>query len=413
MQEFDNRGQENEAEARAELEAALRVLKEGEVVTGTVVRVQDDSLMVDVGYKSEGIITLNELSHRSLSGAAETGLKVGDQIRVMVMTVDSHGEGVLRLSIRRAEEAVAWDRVVKAKDAGEVLEAKVTEAVKGGLVVDLGLRAFLPASQVERGYVNDLAKYVGQTIRVKVIEMEKGKNRVILSRRQVLESERDNSKKGFWSAVEEGQVREGTVKSITDFGAFIDLGGVDGLLHISEMSYGRIKHPSQVLKDGEKIQVKVLRLDREKEKVSLGLKQVLADPWTSVTERYPEGTIVTGTVARLATFGAFVELEPGVDGLIHISQLADHRVNTPGDVVQVGQEVKAKVVGVSPEQRRISLSLRDVDEAPAAEEIKTEEVKTEEVKTEEVKTEEVKTEEVKAEEVKVEEVKVEETPTNA
>jgi 4-hydroxy-3-methylbut-2-enyl diphosphate reductase len=413
VQEFDNRGQENEAEARAELEAALRVLKEGEVVTGTVVRVQDDSLMVDVGYKSEGIITLNELSHRSLSGAAETGLKVGDQIRVMVMTVDSHGEGVLRLSIRRAEEAVAWDRVVKAKDAGEVLEAKVTEAVKGGLVVDLGLRAFLPASQVERGYVNDLAKYVGQTIRVKVIEMEKGKNRVILSRRQVLESERDNSKKGFWSAVEEGQVREGTVKSITDFGAFIDLGGVDGLLHISEMSYGRIKHPSQVLKDGEKIQVKVLRLDREKEKVSLGLKQVLADPWTSVTERYPEGTIVTGTVARLATFGAFVELEPGVDGLIHISQLADHRVNTPGDVVQVGQEVKAKVVGVSPEQRRISLSLRDVDEAPAAEEIKTEEVKTEEVKTEEVKTEEVKTEEVKAEEVKVEEVKVEETPTNA
>ncbi|MGE5674109.1 MAG: 30S ribosomal protein S1 [Mycobacterium leprae] len=364
MQEFDNQGHENEtenAEARAELEAALRVLKEGEVVTGQVVRVSDDSVMVDVGYKSEGIISLNELSHRPLQNAAESGLKVGDSVKVMVVAVDSRGEGGLRLSVRRAYEAQAWEKVVKAHDAGETLEAQVTEAVKGGLVVDLGLRAFLPASQVERGYVNDLSKYVGQTIRVKIIELEKGKNRVILSRRQVLEDERSVSKKSFWENVEEGQIREGTVKSLTEFGAFIDLGGVDGLLHISEMSYGRIKHPSQVLKEGEKIQVKVLRLDREKEKVSLGLKQVLPDPWATVVDRYPEGMIVEGTVARLATFGAFVELEPGVDGLIHISQLADRRVNTPGEVVQVGQAVRAKVVGVSPDQRRISLSLKDVD----------------------------------------------------
>jgi ribosomal protein S1 len=242
-----------------------------------------------------------------------------------------------------------------------VLEGPVTEAVKGGLVVDLGLRAFLPASQVERGYVNDLGKYVGQTIRVKIIEMEKGKNRVILSRRQVLDLERDSAKTGFWSGAAEGQVREGTVKSLTEFGAFIDLGGVDGLLHISEMSYGRIKHPSQVLKDGEKVQVKILRLDREKEKISLGLKQVLPDPWENVADRYPEGSLVKGTVARLATFGAFIELEPGVDGLVHISQLADRRVNTPGEVVKVGDEVKAKVVGVNPEQRRISLSIREAD----------------------------------------------------
>ena len=370
MRDFVNQDSisENEAaEARAEMEAALRVPKEGEIVTGHVVRVSDDSIMVDVGYKSEGTITLNELSHRPMQHAAESGLKVGDDVRVVVLSVDSRGEGGLRLSRRRAEEAIAWEKVVKHYEAGDVLDAQVTEAVKGGLVVDLGLRAFLPASQVERGYVNDLSKYVGQMIRVKVIELERGKTRVILSRKQVLEHERDRSKQEFWANVAEGQVREGTVKSLTDFGSFIDLGGVDGLLHISEMSYGRIKHPSQVLKEGEKVKVKILRLDREKEKVSLGLKQVLPDPWETVSDRYAVGSVVGGTVARLATFGAFVELEPGVDGLIHISQLADRRVNTPGDVVHVGQEIQAKVVGVSPEQRRISLSLRELEGAAAAE----------------------------------------------
>jgi ribosomal protein S1 len=382
VQEFDNRGTETE-EGRAELEAALEAtsLKEGDVVVGRVVRVQEDSLMVDVGYKSEGIITMNELSHKPLQHAADLGVKVGDEIKVYVLAVDKGGEGVLRLSMRRAEEAKAWEKVVKQFEAGEVIEAPVTESVKGGLVVDLGLRAFLPASQVDRGYVNDLAKYVGQKIRVKVIEMEKGKNRVILSRRQVLESEREGAKKGFWTGAEEGQIREGTVKSLTDFGAFVDLGGVDGLLHISEMSYGRIKHPSQVLKEGDKLQVKILRLDREKEKVSLGLKQVLPDPWQTVADRYPEGTVITGTVARLATFGAFVELEPGVDGLVHISQLADRRVNTPSDVVKVGDVVKAKVVGISPEQRRISLSIRELEAAEApAEEAPTAETPAESVK---------------------------------
>lgn len=375
VQDF-NRGPESEsdAQARAELEAALGVvLKEGTIVTGTVVGVEDDSVMVDVGYKSEGKIYLNELTHRKLNNAAESGLKVGDKIEVMVVAVDKGGEVGLRISKRRADEAKAWGKLVEQFEAGEVLEGQVTEAVKGGLVVDLGVRAFLPASQVDRGYVNDLSKFVGQTIRVKIIEMEKGKNRVIISRKQVMDTERGSAKKVFWENAEEGQVREGTVKSLTDFGAFVDLGGVDGLLHISEMSYGRIKHPSEVIKEGQKLQVKILRLDREKEKVSLGLKQAQPDPWSTVAERYAEGTVVEGKVARLATFGAFVELEPGIDGLIHISQLADQRVGTPGEVVQVGQVVKAKVVGVSPEQRRISLSIRELtsvdtkEEAPAAE----------------------------------------------
>jgi len=375
VQEFNYQGSENESEARAELEAALgATLKEGDIVTGRVVRVEDDSLMVDVGYKSEGIITLNELSHRKLQNAAEAGLKEGDEVRVLILSMDRNGEGTLRLSKRRADEVAAWEKIIRWHETGEVVEGQVTEAVKGGLVVDLGLRAFLPASLVERGYVNDLSKYVGQTIKVKVIEVDRHKNKVILSRRQVLEEEREKARKAFWESVEVGQIREGTVKSLTDFGAFIDLGGVDGLLHISEISYGRIKHPSEVLSVGERIKVKVLRLDREKEKVSLGRKQVLPDPWETVAERYHEGDIVTGTVARLATFGAFVELEPGVDGLIHISQMADHRVNTPGDVVQPGQVVRVRVLSVDPEQRRISLSLRGVEqeepatapEAPAA-----------------------------------------------
>lgn len=376
MQEFDNQGMENEAmndaEARAEMEAALRVPKPGEIVTGQVVRVSEDSIMVDVGYKSEGVVSLNEISHRPLPNAAASGLKVGDEVQVVVLSVDAKGEGGLRISKRRADERLAWAEVQKKFEAGEIIEAEVTEAVKGGLVVDLGLRAFLPASQVDRGYVADLSKFVGQKIRVKIIELDQHKGRVILSRKQVIEAERETAKKAFWDSVEEGAVLEGTVKSLTDFGAFVDLGGVDGLLHISEMSYGRIKHPSQVVSVGDQIKVKVLRLDREREKVSLGLKQVLPDPWESVAEKYAEGSIVEGTVARLATFGAFVELEPGIDGLIHISQMADRRINNPGEVVQIGQQVRVKVVGVDPENRRISLSLREAEEEAAADAVAAE-----------------------------------------
>lgn len=357
----DSQG-ESTLDERAELEAALRVPKEGDIVTGRVVQVSQDSVMVDIGYKSDGMISLNDLSHRPLTHAAESGLKVGDEVRVGIIAMDRRENAVVRLSKRRAEEAQAWEQVVKWHEEGAVVSGQVTEAVKGGLVVDLGLRAFLPASQVDRGYVADLQKYVGQTIKVKILELERGKNRVILSRKQVLEEEREGSKKSFWENAQEGQVVKGTVKSLTDFGAFLDLGGVDGLLHVSEMSYGRVKHPSQVVKEGDTVEVKILKLDRDKGKVSLGMKQVMPDPWAAVAERYTEGAIVTGKVARIATFGAFVELEAGVDGLIHISQIADRRINTPGEVLKVGQEVRAKVLGVDPEQRRISLSLRDVGE---------------------------------------------------
>ncbi|MHB9146471.1 MAG: 30S ribosomal protein S1 [Symbiobacteriia bacterium] len=341
---------------------ALTVLSPGDIVTGKVVQVSPDSVMVDVGYKSEGIIPLNELSHRPLQSADQM-VSVGDEITVLVVGVDGH-EGNLKLSKRKAEEQAAWGSIQAAFEKGEVFDAEVVEVVKGGLVVDIGLRGFMPASQVERGYVADLGKYLGQKVRAKIIELDRHKNRVILSRKAVVEEERRQAKDHLWAELEEGQVREGTVKSLTDFGAFVDLGGVDGLVHVSELSYGRVKHPSEVLSEGQKVTVKVLRLDREKGKVSLGYKQTLADPWSAAPERFPEGSTVTGKVVRLTTFGAFVELEPGIDGLIHISQLAERHVTNPNEVVSPGQEVRVKVLSVKPEDKRISLSLREAD-APA------------------------------------------------
>lgn len=364
MTEFDKR----QAEMQAEFEAALNVAKPGEIVTGEVVRVADDHILVNIGHKSEGYISLNDLSHRRLEKAADAGYKVGDSIRVKVISMGGgKDDGFARVSKRAADENEVWQKIVAMHKEGTIVEGPVTEAVKGGLVLDLGMRAFMPASQIDRGYVADLKKFEGQTLRVKVIELDERKKRIIVSRKAVLEVERASAKEGFWSKVEEGQVLKGTVKSLTDFGAFVDLGGVDGLLHISEMSHGRIKHPSQVVEAGQEVEVKILRLDREKEKISLGMKQVMADPWTTAAGHYTEGAIVEGTVARLANFGAFVELEPGVDGLIHVSQLADHRVGNPTEVVQVGQKVTVKVIGVDIEAKRISLSLKDAAESAEVE----------------------------------------------
>jgi ribosomal protein S1 len=335
----------------------------GQIVTGTVVHIAQDSVLVDVGAKSEGIVHLRDLTHRRVERAQDV-VSLGDTISVYVIGWEGE-EGMLRLSKRRADEVLAWKRLEAALDSKEVLEAEVTEVVKGGLVVDVGLRGFVPSSHVARGYVNDLQPFLGQTIRVRVIELDRGKRRAILSRKVVLEEETKQKREALWAEIEEGQVRQGTVKSLTDFGAFVDLGGVDGLLHISEMSWGRIQHPSEVLKEGQEITVKVLRLDREKEKISLGLRQVLPNPWDVAAERYPEGSIVEGKVVRLSNFGAFVELEPGLDGLVHISQLADHRVATPGEVVQVGDHIRVKVLYVDPVAKRISLSKREADEEDA------------------------------------------------
>jgi len=351
------KGGTDEQIERLEDQYALAEVQPGDVVKGTVVMLSEDHALVDVGYKSEGYLPVDELSYRPIGRPSDV-LKVGDEIEVMVLRNDGE-EGVLRLSKRRADERHAYEALEAKKEAGEIIEAPVVEAVKGGLVVDVGTRGFIPASQVERGFVEDLAPYVGQTLRLKIIEVDGRKRRVILSRRKVLDEERQVAKQEIWNQISEGEIRPGRVKSLTDFGAFIDLGGVDGLLHVSELSWGRVQHPSQVLQEGQEIQVKVLRLDRERGRISLGLKQVLQNPWEDIDKTYPEGSIVIGKVVRLATFGAFVELAPGIDGLIHVSQLSDEHVTRPSEVVQVGDEVRVKVLRVDPDQRRVSLSLRE------------------------------------------------------
>ncbi len=345
-------------EVQSALDAEVPTIQPGDLVEGKVVELHADHALVDVGYKSEGFLPLDEISHQPITHPKEA-LAVGDVIQVLVLRNDGE-EDVLRLSKRRADERAVYEQLQEAMAAKTILEAPVTEVVKGGLVVNVGIRGFVPASQVERGFIEDLSGYAGQTLRLQVIEVDRRKRRVILSHRKVVEAERAQVKGKLWDTLAEGQRLSGRVKSLTDFGAFIDLGGVDGLLHISEMSWSRVRHPSEVLKEGETVEVAVLRLDREKGRVSLGLKQVHANPWQDIDRRFPEGSIVKGEVARLTPFGAFISLEPGVDGLVHISHLSDERIERPDEVVKIGDQIRVKVLRVDPDLQRISLSLKEV-----------------------------------------------------
>jgi 4-hydroxy-3-methylbut-2-enyl diphosphate reductase len=332
----------------------------GDIVEGKVVHISNEGVLVDVGAKSEGIIQKRDLSYRHIERPEEV-VQLGDVISVYVLGYEGD-EGALKLSKKRADEQEAWKVLEQAKESGEILHAPVVEIVKGGLVVDVGLRGFIPASHIARGYVSDMTPYLEQIVPLKVVELDRSKRRAILSRKIAMEIEESTKKEELWQTVEEGQIRHGVVKSLTDFGAFIDLGGVDGLLHISEMSWGRINHPSEVLEVGEEIDVKVLRLDPEKNKISLGLRQVLANPWENVEDKYHIGQLYEGTVVRLAGFGAFVELEPGVDGLVHISQLAPQRIHEPSDVVAVGDRIWVKILSRDAASKRISLSKRQADD---------------------------------------------------
>lgn len=346
-------------EQRSEMQqitARMPELRRGNVVTGTVVQITENEVMVDVGGKSEGVIPLNELSHRNVTDPHEV-VAVGDTINVMVLRPEDE-EGHPVLSKRRAERRIAWEKLEEHLASGEEIQGEVIEVVKGGLLVDVGVRGFLPASLVERGYVEDLNAYLGQTLRLRVIELDRSKNKVVLSRKAILEEEYEKQRQATWESLEVGQVRKGIVRRLTNFGAFVDLGGVDGLLHVSEISWGRVEHPRDALSEGQEIEVKILGIDREEGKVSLGRKQLLPNPWNTAAERYPVGTIVEGKILRLAPFGAFVEVEPGVEGLVHISQLADRHVDKPEDVVSVGDIVPVKVLGVDQQAQRMSLSLR-------------------------------------------------------
>jgi small subunit ribosomal protein S1 len=353
-------------------DATIPTITEGEVVHGTVVRVDKDEVLVDIGYKSEGVIPLAELSIRR-SVNPEDEVQIGEEVDALVLTKED-AEGRLILSKKRARFEMAWKAIESAAESGDPVNGRVIEVVKGGLILDLGVRGFLPASLVDIRRVQDLDEFLGKELRCKVIELNRSRNNVVLSRRAVLEDERKEMRQAILDRLSPGDVVEGKISNIVDFGAFVDLDGMDGLIHISELSWTHVNHPSEVLEIGQAVQVKVLDIDRDRQRISLGLKQTQSDPWQQVLETYGEGDVVEGKVTKVVTFGAFVEILPGVEGLVHISELAPHHVENPREVVSQGDSVRVKVIEVDAERRRLSLSLKRVEdgapvrsaEAPAA-----------------------------------------------
>jgi len=346
------------AQAESEELPAGEEISEGDIVKGTVVAVHPDEVLVNIGLKSEGVVPRSEISRRPVQSCLDV-VREGQEIEVLVERLEDK-EGRPRLSKRKADTERAWERVQRALETGETIEGEVTDVVKGGVVVDVGLRGFVPASHASRRPMADLSPLVGQTLRMKVLEADRTKRNVVLSARLVQEQEAAEAKARVLESLQEGEVVDGVVKRVVNFGAFVDIGeGVEGLLHVSDMAWTRTTDPHDVVKEGDHIKVKVLSVDRERERISLGLKQTLPDPWEDVTSRYPVGSIVTGKVTKLADFGAFVGLEPGIEGLIHISQLADRRVSRPDEVVKPGDEVSVKVISVRPRDHRIGLSLKE------------------------------------------------------
>jgi small subunit ribosomal protein S1 len=343
-------------------ESTFPTIEEGQVVNGTVVRVDKDEVLVDIGYKSEGVIPVSELSiRRSINPADE--VSVGDDIAALVLTKED-AEGRLILSKKRARFEIAWKAIETAHENGAPVTGRVIEVVKGGLILDLGVRGFLPASLVDIRRVQDLEEFTGQELICKVIELNRQRNNVVLSRRAVLEEERKDQRQRILDQLNPGDKVEGTISNIVDFGAFVDLDGMDGLIHISELSWSHVNHPSEVLEIGQTVNVQVLDIDRERQRISLGLKQTQSDPWQDVLNSHQEGDVVEGTVTKVVTFGAFVEILPGVEGLVHISELAQHHVENPREIVSQGDKVKVRIVEVDADRRRLSLSLKDADGEP-------------------------------------------------
>ncbi len=341
-------------------DATLVIFEEGDVVSGEVVRIDRDEVLVDIGYKSEGVIPANELSIRkSIDPSDEVSL--GDEVDALVLTKEDQ-DGRLILSKKRARFEKAWRRIEAAAESGEPVEGTVIEVVKGGLIIDLGVRGFLPASLVDIRRVQNLDEFMGQTIECRVIELNRSRNNVVLSRRAVLEEERKEQRQQILDRLQPGQVVEGAISNIVDFGAFVDLDGIDGLIHISELSWSHVNHPSEILSIGDVVPVKVLDIDRDRQRISLGLKQTQEDPWQRVVDTYNLGDELEGSVTKVVTFGAFVEILDGVEGLVHISELAHHHVENPREVVNQGDKVRVKILEIDSERRRLSLSLKRVED---------------------------------------------------
>ncbi len=337
-------------------DATLKPFEEGDVVSGDVVRIDKDEVLVDIGYKSEGVIPSTELSiRRSVDPAEEVSL--GERVDALVLTKEDQ-EGRLLLSKKRARFEKAWRKIEAAAESGEPVEGIVIEVVKGGLILDLGVRGFLPASLVDIRRVHNLDEFKGEALECKVIELNRSRNNVVLSRRAVLEEERKEVREQILGRLQPGMVVEGKISNIVDFGAFVDLDGIDGLIHISELSWSHVNHPSEVLSVGETVRVKVLDIDRERQRISLGLKQTQEDPWRKVLDEYRQGEVLEGKVTKVVAFGAFVEIIPGVEGLVHISELAEHHVENPSEVVSPGDQVWVRILEIDESRRRISLSVK-------------------------------------------------------
>ena len=346
----------SDEEMNSLIDGTITDFDEGDLVTGTVVKIEHDEVLLDIGFKSEGVIPARELSIRK-DVNPEDVVSLGDTIEALVLQKEDK-EGRLILSKKRAEYERAWNRVEEKFNAGENVEGEVIEVVKGGLILDIGLRGFLPASLVDLRRVKDLNAYLGTRIEARVIEMDRNRNNVVLSRRVVLEEARKAERQEILSKLKPGMRLKGTVSSIVDFGAFVDLGGIDGLVHISELSWNHVNHPSEVVKVGQEVEVQVLDVDLNRERISLGLKQTQEDPWRSLVKKYPVGAIVEGTVTKLVTFGAFVDLGDGIEGLVHISEMAKQHVDAPSQVCKVGDKVQVKVMEIDLDRRRISLSMK-------------------------------------------------------
>jgi small subunit ribosomal protein S1 len=330
---------------------------QGEIVKGTVIELRPKEVLVDIGYKSEGVIPTNEFLDAS-------ALKVGDEVDVLIEKLENK-EGTVVLSHEKAEFKKNWDKILTICNEGGIITGKVKSIVKGGLVVNVGVEAFLPASQIDVTTPKNLAQFVGNTYEFKVVKINQERQNIVLSRRELIEAERTTKRSKILGEMVPGDIRKGTVKNITDFGAFIELNGIDGLLHITDMSWGRIGHPSELLKVGQEIDVVVLDVNKEKERVSLGLKQKLSNPWDNIETKFPVGAKVKGKVVSLVPYGAFVQLEPGVEGLIHVTELSwTKRIAKPSDVLKQDQEIEAVVLGINREEQKISLGIRQLESNP-------------------------------------------------
>lgn len=344
-----------------EYEKSFKTLHPGETVKGTVISFNDEEVFVNIGYKADGIIKKEDLTWDMEMKVSDL-VNIGDEIEVKVVSIND-GEGNVVLSKKLVDAEKNWYKLEYAYNEKTPVPGVVKEIVKGGAIVEVyGIKAFMPASLFDIKYVNDLEAYKNNKIDVKVIEFDKDKRKVVVSRKDYLLDEKEKKVNEFWKNAEVGQRVFGEVKRVTDFGAFVDIGGVDGLIHISELSYSRIEHPLEVVKPGDKVEVVILALDKNNNKISLGLKQTMPEPWSTIDNKYNIGDIIEAKVVRFASFGAFVEIEPGIDGLVHISQISDKRIAKPSDVLKIGETIKAKIIDINIPEKKISLSIREVDQ---------------------------------------------------